>query len=294
MRIQNFINNDTLNTSNPALEASLVKISLEANFVANMIQTFREVIPSFSASIRQAGLKLSAMTKNYTDASDRKDHIERSRIMKLTKDLDFLLFADRYVMVPEDFKGNLLEYSILLNTVSNKVFNSQNQAMAEYTNMLSSFLSNKDDKTSMKDHTDFYKRIRKEREDYAKQIAVYFPKATGKSRQPLRNVMTRFTELADLFIQVETLNASHSKTHLTNVQTSVTHCADMLDMVITGVKEDTIKNVSPEATNNIATGAYELGRYVEFLSVIYFQALTLTATLNNIIDDVKESTTAMA
>jgi hypothetical protein len=60
---------------------------------------------------------------------------------------------------------------------------------------------------------------------------------------------------------------------------------DLLDLIIGGVQSGNISNVSPEAAINISNGAFEIARYVRFISQVYF---TVEVFLN-IVDQLTET-----
>jgi hypothetical protein len=51
-------------------------------------------------------------------------------------------------------------------------------------------------------------------------------------------------------------------------------------MIIDKIQKNEIEHVSPEVTQNLAFGAYEVAREIEFFSVVYYKVLALTTSVD--------------
>lgn len=263
-----------------SLEEQLVTIAHEG-LTANIIGMFRDIIPNFSNRLKELKAKLSASQVQVQQLEATFTKVEKEALA-VAEHSDFLVYGERFIMTPENFKGNLLEYSKVLNTVSSKLFQAQSAALDEYATILSVFLTNKDAKVSIKDHTAFFEKIESERVKLTKEISNFFTVETGVGQLPLRKVFNRFAEIKPFFEETKKLSDHQKSLELRKVQESVTHCVELLDLVIKGVKENTITEISPEAAKNIANGAYEMGKFVELVTVVYFHICTLVAVTNEL------------
>lgn len=92
-------------------------------------------------------------------------------INSLNKDLHTKIKLVNYVenrelliSVPEGFQGNFTEYSKLLNELTSKIYPEANKLLTEYKFIISGFLTNKDEKISLKDYTTFFNQVKRQRE----------------------------------------------------------------------------------------------------------------------------------
>jgi hypothetical protein len=276
-----------VSTSSISLESHLQQIAMEGNFLTNMITTFRTALPAFVSKLRDVNMaffnktgqaKLVPLTLSSNDRNIL-DHMDM---------LDFLIFGDTYVMVPENFKGNLNAYAKELSRVAEAVFRMENKALQEYNMILSSFITNKDDKISIKDHTAFFTRVRNEREDLMGDLNKFFKNNNNKTRAPLRSVMQRFKDVEPFLEATTALTSTQNKASLDKIHNATNQCADLLDIIIKSMSEGKMDNISPEAANNIATGAYEIGKYVEFVSLVYFRISVLIAVGKSLLQDIAD------
>lgn len=266
-----------------ALENYINTISLESNYLANVIDLFRNFMPEISVRIRSVSAKLTSLFEQTTTTSALIAGRERA-VVKASEHLDLLLFGENFILTPENFKGKFLDYAQVLAKITQTSHKTQLNVFSDYTAILSSFITNKEDKISVQDHTKLYDSVRKEREQASKEISVFFKDQTGKSRQKLKSVISRFAELPELLKATEVVGVTNAKYDLKALENSVNHCADLIDLIIKQVKENSIKSVSPEAAKNIAMGAYEMAKFVEYISLLYYQASVFVNCINKMCD----------
>lgn len=273
MSLAQFMNNSSNGVS---LETHLEQIALESNYLVNMLETFKTAIPSFTNKIRDVVSHLSGIANtqdNLNQGLTNKEH----KALKIAKDLSFVGFGERIISIPENFKGSFIDYAKLLNLTATEAYQVQNTILAEYNVILSSFITNKEDRLALKDHTTFFNKIKDQREESGKKLGKFLNNKTGISKAKFRDVISRMAELEELIKVTSDLSSQHSRAKLQDIQSSVNHCVDLLDMIITGVKDGTITHISPNATMNISRGAYEIAKYVELVGIIYFD---ITVFLN--------------
>lgn len=274
-----------------SLESHLEHIALEGEFLVNMLETFKTTIPSFLTKLKDANTHL-AETSKAQDNLDIELSKKEKKALEYSKHLDFVGFGDRLISVPENFKGDFIKYAILLNNIATVAYQTQNTVLAEYNQILSAFITNKEDKISLKDHTSFFNRIKAERESYNEKLGDFLNKKSGVSKMRFRDVLSRMSDLEPLVRQANYLSSQHSRAKLQDINSSVNHCVDLLNLVVTGVQDGTITNISPNATMNISRGAYEVAKYVEFVGIIYFDITVFLNSVNSMLDAVINVKTA--
>lgn len=266
-----------------SLESQLKMLSLESNFTANFADLFRETIPSFLTNLIHIKQNITATEHAQAEVVYKLNKKERQAI-EIAKHLSFLTFGDRIVFVPESFAGNLLNYTKVLKAIVSEAYKVQLETMAEYNTILSSFLTNRDDKISLKDHTAFFTKIKDERERFTKELSVFRASQVGGSKAQIKNIMDRMGDLEFIIKEAKDLASSHEQARLNQLKESVSQSIDLLNLIIDNVKTGKIQNVSANATMNIAQGAYEVAKYVEFISIVYFDISVLLNCIDKLLD----------
>ena len=272
-------------TCSHSVESGMRALALESEHLANVIDTFRGVIPALSG-------KLKETLAQFSQPEDLSKEIKRSKVVyQETKEkLKYARFIDlgkTLVSVPEGFKGNFIEYATVLLKLSEPLFRNGTATMSEYNAILASFVTNKEDKVSLRDHTNFYKAIKIQREEINSSMAQFFPERGQLSKNYLSDVIRRFEDTEELLNTMEKLDRERKKHSLKDIMESVRKSVDMLDMVIKSVESKGITNVSGAAAMNISQGAYELGKYVELISIYAFRVEQMVKSTESLMETVK-------
>jgi hypothetical protein len=269
-----------------SLESHMQRLALESEVLSNVIDTFRTGIPSLLSSIGSVFSSSNndeQFTQDIKEASqkyrDLKPKLAHARIANYDKTL---------IQVPEGFKGNLSDYATTLLHVSDNIYKEANNVLGEYTALLSSFITNKDDKLSLKDYTDFYKKVGQKREQMNEEIARYFPERSDLSRQYLGTCVKRMEDVATLLDHSSKLADVRKRHTLKDISLSVKKATDLLQIIVDQSRKDGIDKISGASAMNISTGAYELGKYVEFISIYCFKVDQLIHTTNVLMKQLDE------
>lgn len=265
------------------LEYHLERIALESNYIATVITSLKNSLPDFISNISDNTESLLSRFVNIKDITHELTK-KQSKVLNAVKHYDYLVFGDIYVSVPDGFLGNYLEYSEFLNSIVSRVFNIDKTLLREYCIMLSTFISNMDEKISLVDHTTFYKKVRREREEITNDSKKFFNKSEGSTKAKLRTVISRFSELEDLMHSVSSLTSSVTSSVLQNIHHSTTDCVNLLNFIILSINKGQTKNISPAVANNIAVGAYEVGKYVELAGIIYYDITVFLHSIDKLYD----------
>lgn len=256
-----------------SVESAISRLSLEADVLSNLLQTFKTTIPSFFNAINNANV----MVKGFINSNSQK----HNELVKLQKDviynlkhIDYVNYSERLITVPENFTGSLLDYSIKLREITKELYLINSTVMVEYNGILSSFITNKDDKISLKDHTAFFKRVQSQREGIVKQLGD-FTKSNGVSKTKLKNVLARMSDIEPLIENTLSITRLHTKDVVSNVNSAVDQSTELLDMIIKQVQDGNISNISPNAAMNISKGAFEVAKLVELVAVVFYDCEVL-------------------
>jgi len=271
-----------------SLERQLEQLAIESNVLANVIDTFRNIVPDLKTKIFEFKDRL---TSSATASDKEVKHCEDlfRHLSPKTKYANYVNYSKTLVAVPESFKGNLLQYILLLNKLAPEVYSEANKLLGEYNFVLSTFISNKETKISIKDHTDIFHKAKTARERFSLEISAFFPTNNPQSRNYLGHVIERFYDLEKILDETKKLNNTHSKQNIKNIAELVNNSCDSLDIIIRNLQTQGVSNVSGNSAKNISEGAYEVAKYVEFVSAFRYnreQAIVAVEKLFETVDRV--------
>lgn len=264
-----------------SLESQLERLALEANAIANLINTFKNILPALTAKISSA--------LNITDDKHNSDLIKDT--LSLYKELhpkleyvNYVDYAQTLVSVPESFKGDLLAYIKLINKITPGIYFQVQVMLNEYKTLLSTFITNKDAKILLKDDTGFFKKLEVNRLSLTKEMDVFYPKHTNKTKAYLGDTIARFGDLDELIKEISALDKKHIAQNINQVNELVKECVDLLNIVIANIENGSIGNVSGASSMNLSVGAYEVAKYIEFLSAFRFKTMQAIASAAKLVE----------
>lgn len=203
-------------------------------------------------------------------------------LMKKVSSVNFLAYEDTLVFVPEGFNGKLIPFLELLIAQSKVVLEHGKQVVVDYNLDLSIFLSNADIRQTLKSLSQQYRQIRTEREGYQKAVESFFDKKNSTvSRRPLKQVIDRFSDLNKVYELEERLVGIQKQQNLQVIVSEVQKACDMLKLINARISEGEISSVSGQAAKNLAEGAYEVGKYVEYMALYAYFVESVLASIKN-------------
>lgn len=258
-----------------SLEAQMEQLSLESNILTNMIQTLRGLLPGLNDKLKTLKQSFSSMAIDMSDEDYKSLSKDQQKAIKNIASLKYLTFSENIIDIPESFTGNLREYAEVLTKINTTTFAEAGPVISEYNTILASFITNKADKISLKDHTALFNRIAKQRAGCEKEVGVFFKVKTDRSIAKMSHVFSNFKDVEKLFLASAGLAKSQDPLRLKKLQADVQACVDLLDIIIKQVDDDGVGSISPEATKNIAQGAFEIAKYVELIGINYYRGIVL-------------------
>lgn len=266
-----------------SIEQQVNVLALESNIISNMAQGFAQLSDKLVTNIRNSNAMLLGFIDINKDKSESLGRVNDKAVAAL-KTLDFLNYGSRLINTPENFKGNLLDYAVELESIIKSLYKANNETLAEYNMLLSAFITNKDSRQSLKDHSSFYKRIRSERESFIRRLDA-FSEHNGSNRIPLNKVISRMADIPELIKASVEVSKLQNRDVIVNLNTAVKQSVDLLDMVSTQIKEGTITELPPTAAVSISHGAFEVAKLVELVSIVYYDVEVLLTVVNAIAKD---------
>ena len=269
--------------TNISLESQIERLALEANFLSNAADRFKDILPNLTARIVDLANLLPSRKDDDTVLFIKNLNKEAKELTPKLNYVSFINYNKLLISVPEGFKGNFIDYINTLINMNSQVYNGLNSILSEYNALLSGFITNKDNKISLHDHTAFFKRVEKEREAITKQLAEYFPTNASTSKAYLPMAISRFADIDVLMDSTTKLQKVHYQQDLSVVSKSINKCIDLLNLIAEDAQNNNSYNVSGPASLNIATGSYEVGKYVELMTVYRYKSEQMLVAVDKLI-----------
>ncbi len=270
-----------INTSSVSIENRLEVLSLEAINVANVIEVFKNILPDLNVKITETLDKVSFYKDN--NSPEIKEIL--SNYKELEKKLKLINYVDKkdlLISVPEGFKGNLIEYLEIINSLSNKIYPEANKLLNNYKLILAGFLTNKDQKISLTDHTNFFNNVKKERENFIYTLSKYQTN-NNSTKSRLRDCIDRITDVDILVKKIEIINKVRNNNNIKELVSTVDEISKLLDTIIQRVDTGDVVNISGASAKNLSEGAYEVAKYIEFVSLFNFRVEQITTTISKLV-----------
>jgi hypothetical protein len=258
------------------VQASLEQLSLEANVLANMTGSIRRIFPELLSNLST----IFAMSKDIPAVTV--EHTKEQKfVLNEMNTRPYLDLAELGVQIPEGFKGSFVDYSVCLLKLAKSIQSVEQTVLKPYIVYLSQFISNKESKISIKDNTHIYKALAANR-DHAVTELDKFRSKSNNAKSKLGSLITRKADIAVIYNNAFLLSKTLSNIDLKSVQSCVKNCVDLLDIIVKQIQEDKINTVTPEVAKNLAFGATEIAKEVEYLSLLHYRALSFTTSVDSI------------
>ena len=273
-----------------SVERNLNQIAMEAGILSNMVNSIKNIFPDLINTLRSS----FSHTENLPVIEIKLTN-EQKFLVKEISQFKYIDIAELSTQVPEGFVGNYLDYSKELIRIINDISDVNGKVLQPYSIYLSTFLTNKDAKFNTKDQTRLYNNMKNAREHHIKSLSHYFKNSSNISYAKIGQVVKRNSDFQTVYNETGIIAKKIYSINLKTLNENVKRCLDMLDMIIEKIQRNEIEHVSPEVTQNLAFGAYEVAREIEFFSVIYFKVMGLmtsvdatTVKVNNFIKNIPD------
>lgn len=253
---------------NISVEKMLVKLSLEADILSNVIATFKDILPKVQEKLYNVSLSFYSKESKFDIKKLnmlRKSIEDKSKIANINSfDLENIL-----IPVPEGFKGKFIDYGKYVRDSYLPHIAIVKQNLTHMNFIMSSFITNKEDKFSNTDNTKFINKVKQSNEETLKKMNTFF---TGDSSQraKLFSVIDRLNDFNELIPIVNKVIDIHDSDNLKEVNHAVKQTIDLVE-IITKNAENNIQSVSGASAKTISEGTYELAKSIEILSIYIFR-----------------------
>jgi hypothetical protein len=197
------------------------------------------------------------------------------------KKINYVTYSGEPIHCPENFKGNLLTYGLLLNDLIEENSTYTIKELEELRILLSSIVSNPTDPIDTKLKTK-YEGIEIYLEKLNKKLAPYFPTPTGKVNIRLRDGLKNVEEIYEYLNLNNSKNLRLHKDTIYKIEQLVDESVKRMGVLHTKIQKDDVNYKMKMELLYIAT--FNVAKLVERFSVLYYDlSLFVGAQEKNII-----------
>jgi hypothetical protein len=277
------MNIDLQTTDN--LDLAMRQLAMESNSVFDVITSFTKTLSPLTTKLTDLITSIPSSITGESKSDIRRVYGDIDDKLKVVKFIDY---RKTLVSVPEGFRGHILPYAKIIAKHNLTIYQDAIAKVKTYNSMLADFITNKDSKISLKDETRFFMEIDRDMQAIKKEIYAYFPNDNNSSKAMLSDVIQRFMDVEELVHDIEGINRHFASKNLETFKDVVSQSVEMLNMVIDGISNGSIRTVSGNAARNVSEGAYEIAKFAEFISMFRFKTIELTSTGTNLVIQLDE------
>lgn len=262
------------------------KISLESSAAAP-----QTILSIFSSLIPKANDLISSISASLKPVSDQNTENEESvtvktarykKIVEKTQQLPYSAYRNMLIMVPEGFSGNLAEYLKILIKIRSGIIRQAERVLSDYEIQLAMFLNETQARTSVENYAAKNKELDKERKAIEVEIAKHFSDRDTRSRVQFGKVVSRFSELGEIFAYGEVISKLKVNSDLEKLISQTNHINDMFKLIQSKIDKNEINAVSGQAAKNISEGAFQAAKFLELTSIVVFNTQIMAAVIDNL------------
>lgn len=268
---------------------ALEQIALEAQFLKNMAQAIKDFFPSIFGEIK----------KNKEVTINLLDELQKDKDIKLDKDQTFVLkeimrhnfteYADRPTMVPNGFTGQhtFIDFIKQLEHSVDHLMTIEKNVLQRFYSEISAFITNKGDRSSLKDLSSYYTALGKKSEQDLAKIGQFF-KGDDTAYLSIGKVIHRGNDLPNLYRELISLDKKINTIDRGALKDSINKISDLMDVIIQNAQEKKIDYASPETIKSISTGAYVVAKELEYYSVVFFRVIMIKESVKDLTENLKK------
>lgn len=263
-----------------SMDNTLKVIALESSVLSNVASTIKNFFPDLVHNFRNSFTSAGNIDTN---------EIKLNQVSKMEKELieylkkhNYISIMNTMVTVPEGFSAELLQALSVIDSNTDLLVQLITKDVNEFRVYVSTFITNKDTKISLREHSANYKRIGVVIKEINQSFGGLYKKNSFDAKKPLNELVKRNTDIETVFTRLTTTKKKLSQIDVAAVKAQMEDIASLLDTIINMVKENKVENVSPEAINNLAEGTKTMANIAETISATYFRALGIITAIERL------------
>lgn len=182
------------------------------------------------------------------------------------------------IPVPMGLQAPYLDYLSVLEATAEFVTQQVPEILNEYSTYVAGLVSTNHAMLESVNLNVRYVKQEKTREELTEQMAAML-NGGNISNRPMKEMVKRNTDWEKVIARADALSMQLNKIDRTALNQKVKDTYDLLDLLHKRVINGELDQVTPEVVMHLSEGAFQLGKNLEFFSVVYYRASVLNETI---------------
>lgn len=180
--------------------------------------------------------------------------------------------------VPMGLNAPYLAYLDVLDIAAEFACQEVPEILNEYTTYLAGLVSTRHAMLESMNLNVKYVKQEKAREQLTEQMAACLNGGTVANR-PIKDMIKRNVDWEKVIARTDALSMQMNKIDRGVLNSKIKEAYELLELLNKRVIDAEMTEVTPEVVMHLSEGAYQLGKNLEFFSVVYYRASVLNATV---------------
>jgi hypothetical protein len=219
---------------------------------------------------------------NFFDVTSQKPASSLSGLeQKFLNDVKGKAYGDIYTIgipVPQGLNAPYLHYLDVLDKAVDFASQDVPEILNEYTTYLAGLVSTQHAMLESMNLNVKYVKQEKEREQVTELMAACLNGGTTATR-PIKDLVKRNNDWEKVIARTDAISMRLNQIDRGVLNKKIKEAYDLLELLGKRVSSGEMAEVSPEVIMHLSEGAYQLGKNLEFFSVVYYRVSVLNATI---------------
>jgi hypothetical protein len=256
------------------LQVQRDQIALEFIAMSNPIQRITEFAPVAARAFEHMIGLLS------TDAPAANPLTSaQAQFVKTVAGRNYLNLSQMPARVPEGLKGTYLQYLHVLSEASDyasKIL----ERLSVYTVFLGTLVNEHGAELNTRFDRVRYTALREKRDDFTGMLSAIFIPGSVRAESTYGAVVQRNADWKAVFEALNLVAHQINGVNKRMVNKKVEEASTSLGIIEAKVSRGELANITPQMVSELAEGAYEMGKDVEFFVAIWYKVQAITEAIN--------------
>jgi hypothetical protein len=204
---------------------------------------------------------------------------EQASFAKNVANRNYMNLSQMPARVPEGMKGTYLEYLHVLAEASQ--YASQIvERLSHYTVFLGALINEHDAQLSTRFDRRYYNELRAKRDDFTRMLSGLITPGSTKADTTYGAVVQRNADWKAVFENLNLVAHQINSVNKRMVNKKVEEASHYLGIIEQKIGRGELKDITPQMVTELAEGAYEIGKDVEYFVAIWYKVQAITEALN--------------
>lgn len=260
------------------------QLSLEGYAQEGFIGDFANYVSNIFNAFRHTGDMLEV--KGFTRHPDQNPLTKEGKLFINT--VNSVVYADIMRLsatVPEGMSCTYLEMLTPLLETSEYLKGVQAHVVQPYSVYLASFLSNENTSLSTESKRFEYKKLETDRDQRLAEFSKLYDTDSYGTKTTVGKVISRNADWQPVLVMQQKIIANLEAVNRKAIKREIDNCVDYLALIADSLKRNKTRT-SPEATERLSLGAYQVAKEMEYFSISYYRALGLSAAIESTMEHI--------